>query len=278
MLNPSIFREYDIRGIAGKDLDAGFARELGRAYVEYAEKRLGKTGLTISVGRDCRVTGEEYSGAMMEGMISAGAKVISLGMVTTPMTYFSLYNYEVDGAVMVTGSHNPANYNGFKMCVGKATLHGHDIQELLKIMQKGTAPKAGASGKPEARDIFQKYIDFVVGNVKVGKKLKVVVDAGNGAGSTYAPEVYKKLGCEVIELFCTPDGTFPNHPADPTVESNLQDIIKAVKEHKADCGIAFDGDADRIGVVNEKGEILWGDELMIVLSRAVLKDHPGATI
>ena len=278
MLNPSIFREYDIRGIAGKDLDADFARKLGQAYVQYAEGRLGKKGLTLSVGRDCRVTGEEYSGALMDGMISAGAKVISLGMVTTPMTYFSLYNLEVDGAVMVTGSHNPANYNGFKMCVGKATLHGADIQELLKIMQKGTEAKAGATGKPEPKNIFPVYTDFVLGNVKIGKKLKVVVDAGNGAASNYAPEVYKKLGCEVIELFCEPDGRFPNHPADPTVESNLQDIIKAVKEHKADCGIAFDGDADRIGVVNEKGEILWGDELMIVLSRAVLKDNPGATI
>jgi phosphomannomutase/phosphoglucomutase len=278
MLNPSIFREYDIRGIAGKDLNADFARKLGQAYVQYAEGRLGKKGLTISVGRDCRLTGEEYSGAFMEGIISMGGKVISLGMVTTPMTYFSLYNYEVDGAVMVTGSHNPANYNGFKMCVGKSTLHGSDIQDLLKIMQKGTEAKGDASGKPEARNIFQTYTDFVLGNVKVGKKLKVVVDAGNGAGSNYAPEVYRKLGCEVVELFCEPDGRFPNHPADPTVESNLQDIIKAVKEHKADCGIAFDGDADRIGVVDEKGQILWGDELMIVLSRAVLKDHPGATI
>lgn len=278
MLNPSIFREYDIRGIAGRDLNADFARQLGRAYIQYAEKRLGKKGLTIAVGRDCRVTGEEYAGALMEGMLSAGAKVISLGMVTTPMTYFSIYHYETDGAIMVTGSHNPPDYNGFKICVGKATLHGSDIQELKEIMLKGTQASTTSPAKPEPRDIFKSYTDFVLGNVKVGKKLKVVIDAGNGAASNYAPEVYTKLGCEVIELFCEPDGRFPNHPADPTVEKNLQDVIAAVKKHGADCGIAFDGDADRIGVVNEKGEILWGDELMIVLSRAVLKDHPGATI
>lgn len=277
MLNPSIFREYDIRGVAGKDLSADFARQLGRAYVQYAEARLGKKDITLTVGRDCRVTGEEYSGALIEGILEAGAKVVALGMVTTPMTYFSIRQYKSDGGVMVTGSHNPPEYNGFKMCVGTDTLHGNDFQEILKIMQKGTQPKVSGK-KAEHIDVFGAYSDFLTGNVKLGKKLKVVVDAGNGAASNYAPELYRKLGCEVVELFCTPDGRFPNHPADPTVESNLQDVIKAVKEHKADCGIAFDGDADRVGVVDENGTIMWGDELMIVLSRAVLKANPGATI
>jgi len=276
-MNPSIFREYDIRGIAGKDLSADFARKLGRAYARFAEASLKKQSLTIAVGRDVRVSGPEYSTALMEGLSSMGVKVISLGETTTPMTYFSLHHWNLDGAIMVTGSHNPANYNGFKICVGKATLHGHDIQELYKLMQKDEGPRS-APQTPEKKDIYPEYTAFIQKNVKVTKPLKIVVDAGNGAASNFAPEIYRKLGCEVIELFCQPDGTFPNHPADPTVESNLQDVIAAVKSNKADAGIAFDGDADRIGVVNEKGEILWGDELMVVLSRAVLKENPGATI
>lgn len=278
MLNPSIFREYDIRGIAGKDLDAAFARQLGRAYVKFAEKKLGKTGLTITVGRDCRLTGEEYSLALGEGLAAAGAKVIFLGLVTTPMTYFSLHQYPVDGAIMVTGSHNPAEYNGFKICVGKATLHGPDIQELKELMLANTTAIPAGQLKAENRDIFPIYTDFIKKNVALSRPLKIVVDAGNGAGSDFAPKIFRELGCEVTELFCTPDGRFPNHPADPTVESNLQDVIAAVKKQGADCGLAFDGDADRIGVVDEKGQVLWGDELMVILSRAVLKDHPGATI
>jgi phosphomannomutase/phosphoglucomutase len=276
-MNQSIFREYDIRGIAGKDLSADFARKLGQAYAVFAESTLKKQALTVAVGRDCRVSGPEYATALMEGLSSMGVKVISLGETTTPMTYFSLHHWGLDGAIMVTGSHNPANYNGFKICVGKSTLHGHDIQELYKLMVKGEGPRQKAVA-PEKKDIFPEYLAYIQKNVKVNRPLKIVVDAGNGAASDFAPTVYRKLGCEVVELFCKPDGTFPNHPADPTVESNLQDVIAAVKKHGADAGIAFDGDADRIGVVNEKGEILWGDELMVVLSRAVLKENPGATI
>lgn len=277
-MNSSIFREYDIRGIAGKDLSADFARQLGRAYVRLAEKRLNRMGLNIAVGRDCRLSGEEYSKALMEGLMQAGAKVHYLGLVTTPMTYFATHQAGVDGSIMVTGSHNPANYNGFKICVGKGTLHGADIQELRQLMENDKHEKEPLKSPPAPQDIFPAYLDFILSNVKLKRPLKIVVDAGNGAGSDFGPKVYRKLGCEVVELFCKPDGNFPNHPADPTVESNLQDIVAAVKKEKADVGIAFDGDADRIGVVNEKGEILWGDELMIILSRDVLKAHPGATI
>jgi phosphomannomutase/phosphoglucomutase len=230
------------------------------------------------VGRDVRLTGEEYSQALIEGLCASGVDVVSLGQVTTPMTYFSLHQLGLDGAIMVTGSHNPPDYNGFKICVGKGTLHGPDIQELRKLMEKGPAAPAATKGKTESHDVFPAYLDFLQTNVQVARKLKIVVDCGNGAASSFAATVYRKLGCEVVELFCTPDGRFPNHPADPTVEKNLQDVIGAVREHKADAGIAFDGDADRIGVVSEKAEILWGDELMIVFSRAVLKERPGATI
>jgi phosphomannomutase/phosphoglucomutase len=278
MINPSIFREYDIRGIAGKDLSADFARCLGRAYVRFAEAKTKKLGLNIAVGRDVRLSGEEYAQALMEGMIQAGAHVHYLGVVTTPMTYFATNQSGVDGSIMVTGSHNPPNYNGFKICVGKATLHGGDIQELRKLMEADTHQHEAPKHTPKTQDIFPAYLDFLLSNIKVKRPLKIVVDAGNGAASDFAPLVYRKFGCEVVELFCKPDGNFPNHPADPTVESNLQDLVAAVKREKADCGLAFDGDADRIGVVNEKGEILWGDELMIVFSRDVLKANPGATI
>lgn len=277
-MNPSIFREYDIRGVAGKDLSAELASQLGRAYARLARERLKKADLKISVGRDVRVTGEEYSNALIEGLRSEGVNVLSLGQVTTPMTYFSIHKLKLDGAVMVTGSHNPPEYNGFKICIGKETLHGHDIQELRQIMEKDAPPSAAKKGSVEKCDILPSYVDFIQSDIKIARPLKIVIDSGNGAASDYAPSIFRKLGCEVEELFCTPDGRFPNHPADPTVESNLQDVIKAVKAHKADVGIAFDGDADRIGVVSEKGEIIWGDELMIIFSRAVLAAKPGATI
>lgn len=276
-MNSSIFREYDIRGIAGKDLSADLARRLGRAYARLAKQRLGKQALRVSVGRDVRLTGEEYAGALMEGLRSAGVSVVSLGQVTTPMTYFSIHQLGLDGGIMVTGSHNPPEYNGFKICVGKGTLHGADIQELRKLMEEDVSVSS-PQGQLESLDIFPAYLDFLCTDVKISRPLKIVVDSGNGAASSFAPTAFRKLGCEVVELFCTPDGRFPNHPADPTVEANLQDVIAAVKKHGADAGIAFDGDADRIGVVSEKGGILWGDELMIIFSRAVLKERPGATI
>lgn len=277
-MNSGIFREYDIRGVAGKDLTAGLAKNLGQSYVAFAQERLNKKDLVIAVGRDCRLTGEEYSQALIDGLTSAGANVISLGLVTTPMTYFSIFEMKLDGAIMVTGSHNPPEYNGFKICVGKSTLFGSDIQELRKLMEQNKSEASPIKKNSSSKNIFPNYLDYLSENIKIKRPLKIVIDAGNGAGSDFAPTIYRKLGCEVIELFCKPDGRFPNHPADPTVESNLQDLIRAVKEHGADAGIALDGDADRVGVVNEKGEILWGDELMVAFSRDILVSHPGATI
>lgn len=274
--NPTIFREYDIRGIAGKDFDAAFAYRLGRAYVRLAQKRTGKQKLHVSVGRDVRLTGEEYQGALIAGLESLGCEVLNLGLVTTPMTYFSIYQLDLDGAIMVTGSHNPPDYNGFKLCIQKSTLFGADIQELKALSE--AEPQEAHSSKGKLLDIFPEYMSYISKNVKLKRPLKIVVDAGNGAASNFAPAIYKELGCAVTELFCHPDGNFPNHQADPTVEKNLQDVIQAVRQHMADAGIAFDGDADRIGVVNEKGEILWGDELMVLFSRDVLKSKPGATI
>lgn len=281
-MKSTIFREYDIRGIAGKDFDAMLPYKLGRAYAKLARQKLGKAEdaqITVSVGRDVRTTGEEYANALISGLNSAGVHTVNLGMVSTPITYFSIFHRNYDGGIMVTGSHNPPEYNGFKICAGKDTLHGSEIQELRRLIEAdSTAAIEPTDACENAFEIIEEYKKYVVENVKVTKKLKVVVDAGNGAGCLVAPDLYRALGCEVTELFCEPDGNFPNHEADPTVEANLQDVIAKVKEVGADLGIAFDGDADRIGVVNEAGEILWGDELMVLLSRDILKTNPKATI
>jgi phosphomannomutase/phosphoglucomutase len=199
----------------------------------------------------------------------------------TPLTYFSVFHLNLDGAIMVTGSHNPADYNGFKICVGKDTLHGADIQNLLVRMQSGTPMNlidANTEGAIREHAILPDYINYVSKHAEKVRPAKIVLDAGNGTAGTVAPELFRKMGAEVIELFCDLDGRFPNHHPDPTVPANLKDLIAAVKTHGADFGVAFDGDSDRIGLVDEKGRILFGDELMVLLSRDVLKHLPGSTI
>ncbi len=276
-MNPTIFREYDIRGIAGKDLTASFAHNLGLTYAEWAIEKTGRTKLKISVGRDCRLTSDEYAAALIEGLRSGGLDVLDIGVCPTPLTYFSIHHYKTDGGIMITGSHNPAEYNGFKIGLGKDTLHGEQIQELKRVMMSakfGTRPK----GTLSTASIIPEYIDYVAAQIKPAKKLKVVLDAGNGTASNVAPELFHKMNAEVIPLFCELDGRFPNHHPDPTVPKNLSALIDAVKKHKADFGIGYDGDSDRIGAVDENGKIIYGDELMVIFAREVLKTHPGATI
>lgn len=283
-INPSIFREYDVRGIAGKDLSPEFAEALGRAYARYISGRkpvAGRQKLTVSIGQDCRLTSESYASALSKGMRAGGLDVIRLGTCATPLTYFSVYHLDLDGGIMVTGSHNPSDYNGFKICVGRDTIHGHQIQELRALMereQKEGATAASAAGTESGYAIIPPYIDYLCKNARPLKPKKVVLDAGNGTAATIAPELFTRLGAEVIELYCTLDGRFPNHHPDPTVPANLKDLVAKVRSEKADFGVAFDGDSDRIGVVDETGRILFGDELMVVFSRDVLKDNPGATI
>jgi phosphomannomutase/phosphoglucomutase len=280
---PSIFREYDIRGIAGRDLTPEFAQCLGQAYAMYLGKRTpvaGRQRLTVSVGRDCRLTGESYADAMVSGMRKGGLNVIRLGVCPTPLTYFSIFHLDLDGGVMVTGSHNPADYNGFKICVGRDTLHGQQIQEMRALMEtvaRGEAPQT-TEGSVSDFPIIAPYISHLLKNARGIKPKKIVLDAGNGTASTVAPELFKALGADVISLYCELDGHFPNHHPDPTVPENLKDLVKAVLDNKADFGIGFDGDSDRIGMVDETGRIIYGDELMVVFSRAVLKENPGATI
>jgi phosphomannomutase/phosphoglucomutase len=279
-INPSIFREYDIRGIAGRDLSPEFAEQLGLAYAAYIHGRTpvaGRSNLTVAVGRDCRLTGESYANALVAGLRKGGLDVIRLGVCPTPLTYFSVFHLDLDGAIMVTGSHNPADYNGFKTCVGRDTIHGHQIQELRAIMEKGPQPR-GKEGKVSDFEVIPAYLAHLVKNARGLKKKKIVVDAGNGTAATVAPELFNRLGADVIPLFCELDGRFPNHHPDPTVVANLKDMIAAVKREKADFGVAFDGDSDRIGLVDENGRVIFGDEIMVLFSRDVLRENPGATI
>ena len=277
MINESIFREYDIRGITGKDLDANFAYQLGLTYSEWAHEKLGHDQLTIAVGRDCRLTSDEYAESLMRGLTDAGINVIDVGTCPTPLTYFSVHHYQTNGAIMITGSHNPAEYNGFKIGIGKDTLHGPQIQELKHVMKAGkfTPRKKGNITKKE---IIAHYVEYVANQIKPKRKLKVVLDAGNGTASTVAPDLFRKMGAEVIELYCELDGRFPNHHPDPTVPKNLATLVDTVKKSGADFGVGYDGDSDRIGAVDENGKIIFGDELMVIFSRSVLKGVPGATV
>lgn len=279
MMNPVIFREYDIRGVVGKDFDESFARDLGRSFVSFVNERTGKKNPTLSLGYDARLSSPGIAKALETGMLESGANVIRLGLVTTPISYFSCFALEVDGGFMVTGSHNPPEYNGFKISLGKTTIYGEDIQELRKIMEA----KRYLSGHGEARDhdIFPAYIarykeEF--GDTFTKSPVKVVLDCGNGAAGIAARRLFEGVGLKPVILFEKPDGTFPNHHPDPTVEENLDAMKEAVLKEKAAIGIGFDGDADRIGVVDENGRFVLGDEMMVIISRAILASNPGAKI
>ena len=269
-----IFREYDIRGIADTDINSAFAHKLGNAFTRLLPKGEQRP---VVVGRDVRLTGEAYQQAVINGLTAAGFDVIDIGMVSTPLAYFAVFTMESAGCIMVTASHNPGEYNGFKMMIGKESMHGARIQQLYALMQEAETT-ATRPGSVQSTDIYTPYRDFVRGDIQLARPLKVVIDAGNGPAGVVAAPIYRALGCEVIELFCEPDGTFPNHHPDPTVEANMRDIQTKVRATGADVGIAYDGDGDRIGVVDERGEIIWGDMLLLLLARAVLKANPGATI
>jgi len=273
-LNPTIFREYDIRGVAERDFDAAFARDLGRAFGTLARER-GKR--RVSVGRDCRLTSDAYAAALADGVRATGLDVVDVGVCPTPLLYFSLFHWDLDGGVQVTGSHNPADYNGFKLCLGKDSLHGEQIQDLARRI--GAGRFADGAGTIERRAVIPEYQAWVAENVgALSRPISVVVDAGNGAGGPVAPALYRRLGARVHELYTDMDGRFPNHHPDPTVEENMQDLIREVAARGAELGIAFDGDADRIGVVDGRGRIVWGDELLVLYARDVLERNPGAVI
>lgn len=273
VLDPGIFREYDIRGIVGKALNEEVAEIIGKAYGTLTKDKGVKR---VSVGRDCRESSPALTNALIKGLNTTGLDVLDIGLVTTPLVYFSLFNTDVDGGIMVTASHNPGEYNGFKLCIGKDSLFGEGIQELRKVAESGNFESG--NGKVERTDLLETYFTYLKDNIDIKPGLKVVIDGGNGTGGLTAPEILKRFGCEIIELYTELDGTFPNHHPDPTVEENLLELIKAVKDNKFDVGLALDGDADRIGVVDEKGQIIWGDMLVLIYALDLLENKKGATV
>jgi phosphomannomutase/phosphoglucomutase len=264
-----IFRQYDIRGIVDKDLTLEAARAVGAAYAANMARR-GITG-AIAVGRDNRPSGSKLRDALVDGLTDAGVDVIDIGIVPTPLNYWALHHLPVSGGIQITGSHNPPEYNGFKLSLGKASMHGEEIQHLHTLTQK-PAHTSARKGQVSSQDITDRYIADVVQRIgPLKRRMRIVYDCGNGAGSLVAPELFTKLGVEGRGLFCESDGTFPNHHPDPTVPENLEDLIAAVRKDRAEIGIAFDGDADRIGVVDGDGTIIWGDRVLILYARDVLE-------
>jgi phosphomannomutase/phosphoglucomutase len=276
----SIFREYDIRGVVGQDLTLDLTEQIGKAFGTYllrhGSSHTMPAGRQVSLGWDVRLSSPSLRERLIAGILSTGLDITDIGVCPTPLLYFSLFRLPVQGGVMITGSHNSAEFNGFKLCVGKSTLYGEEIQKIRQLIERKDYEEG--RGTLKTSEIIPNYIDYLTDQFSKSlksrkRRLKVVADAGNGTAGAVAPRLLKNLGCEVVELYCEGDGRFPNHHPDPTVTENLKDLVSKVKETRADLGIGYDGDADRIGVVDEKGQILWGDRLMLIFARAILGDH-----
>ena len=266
-LSRAIFREYDIRGVTGKDLTPEVATAVAGAYATFLAEK-GIRG-AIAVGRDNRPSGDALHKALVSGLLSGGVDIVDIGVVPTPLAYWTQHNLDVAGGIQITGSHNPPEYNGFKLGLNKSSIYGADIQHIYELAIAGKFPRG--KGKLHRESVVDGYIDDMVARVgRMSRNLDVVLDCGNGAGSVVVPGLFSRLGITPRFLFCESDGTFPNHHPDPTVPKNLEHVISAVREEEADIGIAFDGDADRIGVIGNDGEIIWGDYLLIIYARDAL--------
>lgn len=272
-LPTEIFKAYDIRGIVGKSLTPDIVEAIGHAIGSEAAAR---SQTTICIGRDGRLSGEELAAALARGIQKSGINVIDLGMVATPMTYFAAYQLNTNSAVMVTGSHNPPDYNGLKMVIGGETLSGDTIQALRQRIVDGNLTHG--TGNYSAHDIAPEYLDRIVGDIKLARPMRIIVDAGNGVPGAFGPELYRRLGCEVEEMFCEVDGNFPNHHPDPSQPKNLVDLIARLKTSDAEIGLAFDGDGDRLGVVTKDGTIIFPDRQLMLFADDVLSRNPGAEI
>jgi len=270
-MSDHVFRKYDIRGLFKKELDENFAEALGKAVGTY----LG-SGKSVCVGMDNRDSSPLLKNSLVRGLLSTGCNVIDIGTVTTPLLYYSIFLHNKDGGVMVTASHLPKEYNGFKICKGKETIHSEEIQKVKKIME--SKDYARGSGKIEKKDVIEDYIKEIKKKIRLKRKLKVIVDCGNGTGGLVAPKLLRELGCNVTELFSEPDGNFPNHVPDPTLPEEYGVLMDIMKKGKHDLGIAYDCDCDRLGVVNEKGNMIYGDQMMILFSRELLKKRKGEKI
>ena len=272
-MNPNIFREYDIRGVADKDLTDDVAECIGKAYGTYA---IGHGKTNIALGRDCRLSSPRLHKILLNALLSTGLNVVDVGICPTPVFYFSLFHLDKEGGMQITGSHNPPDQNGFKICVDKGTIFGEEIQKIGEMCKGGKFTEG--RGSLVEYDIIPEYHEYVRGNIKLDRPLRVVVDAGNGTAGPVAPDLLRALGCEVEEMYCEMDGSFPNHHPDPTIPKNLEELMTRVTEGGYDCGIAYDGDADRLGVIDDKANILWGDQLLILFAREILNRKPGSVV
>jgi len=273
-MNPEVFREYDIRGVVGTDLDDEFLDRLARSLgVYFRERNVSR----VSLGMDARLSSPSFRDMLRKGLTESGVEVIDLGMVPTPVMYFSLFRLDVGGGVMVTGSHNPPDNNGFKIALGKITIYGEEIQKVRAIMEEGRTIRGRAAGS--VCDIMPEYLDEVVSRIRPGRKrLKVVVDPGNGVGGAPAMAVCNALGMDVTGICLEPDGRFPNHHPDPTTTEGLTMLKEEVLRRHAHVGIGYDGDADRVGVVDARGRTVYGDMVTAILAREILRDKPGEKI
>lgn len=271
-VNPNIFREYDVRGVADRDLTDEAVTLLGKALGTTARRKGLKD---VLVGMDNRSSSPRLKEALTTGLVATGCRVVDIGTVVTPILYFSRVHYNTEAAVMITGSHNPPEDNGFKIALGPGTIYGEEIQDLRRLIEAGDFENG--RGDVTAADPVPGYMNMIREKIRLGpRKLKVAVDCGNGTASYFAVDLISSLGCEVLELYCSPDPSFPNHHPDPVKRKNLTDIIDLVLSKGADLGVAFDGDADRIGVVDDRGTVVWGDQLMAIFWREVIEKHPGA--
>ena len=275
-MNRNIFREYDIRGRVDEDLTPEVVESLGRGYATMMIREHSIANPIIALGRDCRLSSDRLRDNLIAGLTQSGCHVIDIGICPTPILYYALFNLKVDGGLMITGSHNPPEFNGFKVCVGKETIYGPLIRHLGDIMEEGDF--VSGQGTVKTTSLTERYSTTLRENIRMSRPVKVIVDAGNGTGGVVAQPIMEALGCDITCLYCNMDGHFPNHHPDPTIPENMKALIESVTGGDAELGIGYDGDADRIGVVDDKGNITWGDQLMILFSRAVLSEHPGATI
>jgi len=272
-MNPLIFREYDIRARVDEDLSIKEVYLLGRALGTYY-RRQGKR--LVAVGRDCRLSSPEWQARLMEALAACGCLVVDIGLCPTPVLYFAIRHLNAEGGIIVTASHNPPEFNGFKICNGYHTIFGEEIQELRRLVQGGEF--INGHGSREAREVIPAYQDYLVQNLNITRPLRMGLDAGHGTGGMVALPLFRRMGCEVWPLYCEPDGRFPAHEPDPTIETNLTELQALVRDRQLDLGVAYDGDGDRLGVVGPQGEIFWGDQLLVLFARAILTKHPGATI
>ena len=274
MINPQIFRQYDIRGIVNQDLSIEVLQTIGRAYGTYLKKFSQKT---VVIAGDARLTTLDYKKAFSEGLRSTGCDVTDVGICASPVLYFSIWHLKMDAGVMITASHNPAEYNGIKLNMGMSSVFGEQIQEILKIIQSNNFAEGNGSLR-NFEGIIDIYSQYIIDSIKLARPVRCIVDAGNGVGGPILPKILKQLGCEVKEMYCEPDGTFPHHHPDPTIEENMQDLILEMKKGEYEVGLGLDGDADRIGVIDNQGKMLFGDQILTILARDYLKNNPGKIV